>query len=142
MKNKIINFEIKNFAEDQYGINTATEELNLVFEDIANKSCKFIHVKKKSKGRKVWQKWSDKSVYEHKKSLNFLGKQSRKDSYNNQLKQKYFYQLKCFRKIVKQNKHAYKQHIFDQLSDSMEKKPAKFWKILKSLDNKKIGPKQ
>ena len=106
VKNKIINFEIKNFAEDQYGIDTATEELNLVFEDIANKSCKFIHVKKKSKERKVWQKWSVKSVYEQKKSLNFLGKQSRKDSYNNQLKQKYFYQLKCFRKIVKQKKHA------------------------------------
>jgi hypothetical protein len=32
----------------------------------------------------------------------------------------------------------YKQHIFDQLSDSMEKKPAEFWKILKSLDNKKL----
>jgi hypothetical protein len=57
----------------------------LVFEDIANKSCKFIHVKKKSKER---QKWSDKSVYEQKKSLNFLGKQLRKDPYNNQLKQK------------------------------------------------------
>jgi hypothetical protein len=42
VKNKIINFEIKNFAEYQYGIDTATEELNLVFEDIANKSCKFI----------------------------------------------------------------------------------------------------
>ena len=37
MKNKIINFEIKNFAEDQCGIDIATEELNLVFEDIANK---------------------------------------------------------------------------------------------------------
>ena len=47
LKNKIINFEIKNFAEDQYGIDTATEKLNLVFEDIANKSYKFIHVKKK-----------------------------------------------------------------------------------------------
>jgi uncharacterized protein YsxB (DUF464 family) len=47
VKNKIINFEIKNFAEDQYGIDTATEKLNLVFEDIANKSYKFIHVKKK-----------------------------------------------------------------------------------------------
>ena len=31
---------------------TATEELNLVFEDIANKSWKFIHIKKKSKERK------------------------------------------------------------------------------------------
>jgi hypothetical protein len=62
------------------------------------------------------------------KSLNFLGKQLRKDPYNNQLKQKYFYQLKCFRKIVKQRKYAYKQHIFNQLSDSMEKKPAEFWK--------------
>jgi len=138
VKNKIINFEIKNFAEDQYGIDTATEELNLVFEDIANKSCKFIHVKKKSKERKVRQKWSDISVYEQKKSLNFLGKQLRKNPYNNQLKQKYFYQLKCFRKIVKQKKYAYKQHIFDQLSDSMEKNPAEFWKILKSLDNKKL----
>jgi hypothetical protein len=29
------------------------EELNLVFEDIANKSCKFIHVKKKSKKGKL-----------------------------------------------------------------------------------------
>jgi hypothetical protein len=29
----------------------------LVFEDIANKSCKFIHDKKKSKERKVRQKW-------------------------------------------------------------------------------------
>ena len=85
-------------------MDTATEELNLVFEDIANKSCKFIHVKKKIKERKVWQKWSVKSVYEQKKSLNFLGKQLRKDPYNNQLKQKYFYQLKCFRKIVKQKK--------------------------------------
>jgi hypothetical protein len=63
----------------------------------------------------------------------FLGKQLRNDPYNNQLKQKYFYQLKCFRKIVKQKKYAYKQHIFDQLSDSMEKKPAEFWKILKSF---------
>jgi hypothetical protein len=61
------------------------------------------------------------SVYEQKKSLNFLGKQLRKDPYNNQLKQKYFYQLKCFRKIVKQKKYAYKKYIFDQLSDSMEK---------------------
>jgi hypothetical protein len=32
----------------------------------------------------------------------------------------------------------YKQHIFDQLSDSMEKNPAEFWKILKSLDSKKL----
>ena len=104
VKNKMITLEIKNFAEDQYGIDTATEELNLFFKDIANKSCKFIHVKKYSKEGKVRQKWSDNSVYEQKKSLNFLGKQLRKDSYNNQLKQKYFYQLKCFRKIVKQKK--------------------------------------
>ena len=32
----------------------------------------------------------------------------------------------------------YKQHIFDQLSDSMEKNPVEFWKILKSLDSKKL----
>ena len=110
----------------------------MVFEDIANKSCKFIHVKKKSKERKVRQKWSDISVYEQKKSLNFLGKQLRKDPYNNRLKPNYFYQLKCFRKIVKPKNQAYKQHTFDQLSDSMEKNPAEFWKILKSLDNKKL----
>ena len=61
-------------------------------------------LRKKSKESKARQKWSDKSVNEQKKSLNFLGKQLRKDSYNNQLKQKYFYQLKCFRKIVKQKK--------------------------------------
>ena len=40
--------------------------------------------------------------------------------------------------MLNKKKYAYKQHIFDQLSDSMEKKPAEFWKILKSLDNKKM----
>jgi hypothetical protein len=39
-----MNFEIKNFVEDQYGIDTATEELNLVFEDIANKSLFIKHI--------------------------------------------------------------------------------------------------
>jgi hypothetical protein len=51
-------------------------------------------LRKKAKKGKI-----GKSVYEEKKSLNFLGKQLRKDPYNNQLKQKYFYQLRCFRKF-------------------------------------------
>ena len=42
-------------------------------------------LRKKSKESKARQKWSDKSVNEQKKSLNFLGKQLRKDPYNNQL---------------------------------------------------------
>jgi hypothetical protein len=43
-----------------------------------------------------------------------------------------------FGKLLSKKNMLYKQHIFDQLSDSMEKKTAEFWKILKSLDSKKL----
>lgn len=74
------------------------------------------------------------------KSLNFLGKQLRKDPYNNQLKQKYFYQLKCFTKIVKQKKNMLINNIYLIISQTVweKKNPAEFWKILKSLDSKKL----
>lgn len=77
---------------------------------------------KESKERKVRQKWSDISVYEQKKSLNFLGKQLRKDPYNNQLKQKYFYQLKCFRKIVKTKQNMLINNIYLINSQTVWKK--------------------
>ena len=68
--NEIINFETKTFSEDQNGINLATEELNSVLGKIADKSCK--KVRKRKKKRKLFrQKWSDISIYEKRKSLNF-----------------------------------------------------------------------
>jgi hypothetical protein len=68
--NEIINFETKTFSEDQNGINLATEDLNLVLGKIAGKSCKKVR-KRKKKIKLFRQKWSDISIYEKKKSLNF-----------------------------------------------------------------------
>ena len=48
------------------------------------------------------QRWS---IYEKKKSLNFLSGMIRKNPNNNELRQKYFLQLKSFRKAIKQKKN-------------------------------------
>ena len=61
--------------------------------------------KKKEKKKLFRQKWSDISIYEKKKSLNFLSGLIRKIPNNNELRQKYFLQLKSFRKAIKQKKN-------------------------------------
>ena len=98
--NEIINFETKTFSEDQNGINLATEDLNLVLGKIAGKSCKKVR-KRKEKIKLFRQKLSNISIYEKKKSLNFLSGLIRKNPNNNELRQKYFLQLKSFRKAKK-----------------------------------------
>ena len=58
--------------------------------------------KRKKKIKLFRQKWSDISIYEKKKSLDFLSGLIRKNPNNNELNQKYFLQLKSFRKDIKQ----------------------------------------
>ena len=130
--NEIINFETKTFSEDQNGINLATEELNSVLGKIADKACKKVR-KRKKKIILFRQKWSDISIYENKKSLNFLSGMIRKNPNNNELKQKQFLQLKSFRKAIKQKKkkQVFKQSIYDKLSDSLMNNPSELWKTLK-----------
>ena len=67
---EITNFETKTFSGEQNGINFATEELNSVLGKIADKSCKKVR-KRKNKRKLLRQKWSDISIYEKRKSLNF-----------------------------------------------------------------------
>ena len=105
--NEIINFEAKTFSEDQNGINLATEEVKSVLSiKIADKSCKKVR-KRKEKIKLFRQKWSDISIYEKKKSLNFLNGLIRKNPNNNELRQKYFLQLKSFKKAIKQKKPGF-----------------------------------
>ena len=109
--NNIVNFESKNFSEDQSGVNLASEELNSLLTNIANKSCKVTCTKNSNKkNKKVKQKWSDLTIYDQKKSINLLCNKIRKNPYNRELKQKDLCQLKIFRKIVKQKK----SHICNQ----------------------------
>jgi hypothetical protein len=61
--------------------------------------------KRKKKIKLFRQKWSDISIYEKKKSLNFLSGLIRKNPNNNELRQKYFLQLKSFKKAIKQKKN-------------------------------------
>ena len=126
--NEIINFETKTFSEDQNGINLATEELNAVLGKIADKSCKKVR-KRKKKIKLFRQKWSDISIYENKKSLKFVSGLIRKNPNNNELRQTYFLQLKSFRKAIKQKKsqQAFKQSIYDKLSDSLMNNPSELW---------------
>ena len=99
--NEIINFETKTFSEDQNGINLATEEVKSVLSiKIADKSCKKVR-KRKEKIKLFRQMLSNISIYEKKKSLNFLSGLIRKNPNNNELRQKYFLQLKSFRKAKK-----------------------------------------
>jgi hypothetical protein len=59
-----------------------------------------------------------KLTAEKKKSLNFLSGLIRKNPNNNELRQKYFLQLKSFKKAIKQKKkQAFKQSIYDKLLD-------------------------
>ena len=120
--NDIINFETKSFAQDRSGINTASEELTNLLSHLTVQSCKVTKQKKKPT-KKIKQKWSDQSVQDQKKSLNLILSKIRKNPYDNELKQKYFCQLKTFRKIVKQKKKAYMKSLYDKLSDTMNNNP-------------------
>lgn len=71
-----------------------------------------------------------------KESCMHIGKELRQNPVNCSLKHKYFCILKSFRKFTTQNKNEYKKKIFDQLSDSMNKNPQEYCKILKSLEKK------
>ena len=94
-----VNFETKEFKEDKQGINAAAEELNDIFSNIANKSCKVI-MKNKKKPKMFKQKWSDAAVYDQKKSLNFISSQIRKNPFDKDLRQKYSNQLKIFKQMI------------------------------------------
>ena len=139
----IIDFERKYFSNDQKGVDEATEVLNSIFCDIADQSCKIVRCKKPNQKKKIIkQKWSDYSIYEQKKTLNLMCSQLRKDPFNNILRQRYFFNLKSFRKNIKQKKQEYKAQIFAKLSNCLENNSTEFWKILRSIQDKEADQQE
>ncbi len=93
IRTKILDYEGMVFSEDQEGVHEATGILNNIFCDIADQSCKKVKTKKRKK-KIIKQKWSDFSIYEQKKNLNWICSQIKGDPYNKSIHHKYFIHLK------------------------------------------------
>lgn len=137
IKEEILEFECQHFKDDQTGVEDSTKMLTNILYDISNVACKKNTKRYKRNKRKFKHVWSDEVVYETKREINALGNKIKHNSNHNDLKQKYFFLCKQLKKIVKQKKNEYNQKIYKLLTDNKDKDPKEYWKILKSLKNKK-----
>jgi hypothetical protein len=52
---QIVSFENSSFEKNSTGIDEASDDLNNIFQNLAKKSCRFVHLKKKKvKKKKPW----------------------------------------------------------------------------------------
>ena len=128
----IVDFEMKNFSENQKGVDAATSELTTILKKISDNSCKIkpnSSTKNNKKARK--QPWSDQAILELKHQINAIGKLIKANPFNVSYKIRYFNLLKQLKKLNKQKKFQFKQKLFEKLQDSFDNKTQEYWKILK-----------
>ena len=133
--NNIVEFEMKNFSEDQKGVDEATSKLTAILKQMSDSSCKIklSSSKKSKKPRK--QPWSDQAILELKHQINSIGRLIKANPFNTSYKIRYFSLLKQLKKLCKQKKYQFKQKLFEKLEDSFNNNTQEYWKILQNMKN-------
>ena len=132
----ILSFETANFEKTGEGINLATSQLTKMLENLAEKSCKTIKLRKKKIKKK--KNWVDTEVRDLKKTVINLGNKLRLQPFNGQVKLAFFKHSKDLKKMVKRKKYLYKKAIYDKLLNWRESDPKAYWQFLNSLKNDNI----
>jgi hypothetical protein len=81
---QIVSFENSSFEKNSTGIDEASDDLNNIFQNLAKKSCRFVHLNKKKVKKK--KPWIDTEFKDLKKTVLNLGSEVKKQPFNLQLK--------------------------------------------------------
>ena len=73
---QIVSFENSSFEKNSTGIDKASDDLNNIFQNLAKKSCQFVHLKKKKVKKK--KPWIDTEFKDLKKTVLDLGSEVKK----------------------------------------------------------------
>jgi hypothetical protein len=75
---QIVSFENSSFEKNSTGIDEASDDLNNIFQNLAKRSCRFVHLKKKKVKKKPW---IDTEFKDLKKTVLDLGSEVKKTTF-------------------------------------------------------------
>jgi hypothetical protein len=100
---QIVSFENSSFEKNSTGIDEASDDLNNIFQNLAKKSCRFVHLNKKKIKKK--KPWIDTEFKDLMKTVLNLGSEVKKQPFNLQLRVNYFTHCKKLKKMDKNKKN-------------------------------------
>ena len=89
--------------------------------------------KKKRIKRKRKQVWYDNECTNKYKHLKFLSRQLAKNSWDNHLRSKIFYEHKLYKRLVRKKHRLFKNELLSTLMENEKKNPKGFWNTVKTL---------
>lgn len=104
---QVTSIESTDYNHIREWIERAAEDINKLFLNLTEKSCRNIKLKKNKVKKK--QPWVDAEIRDLKKTVTNLGIDLKRNPFNLQLKTKFYKHCKDLKKIVKQKKYLYKK---------------------------------
>ncbi len=139
---KLLNFVTQSL--DCHSVTAVTDAV-VGFTDILTSAgmtgLKFIkRSKKKTNNRKRRKPGFDQECYALRKEVRSLGRALRRNPYNKQLRDKFIFNSKKYKKMLKKKEKSVRSTLINNLCTLQSQNPKQFWKIVDQLKTKSSNP--
>jgi len=135
LKNQINTFITKKFETTKDGVNSATNEINNIFNKAAQKSELKKKGKKYTKNTPKDEKWFDSDCKTLRKQLRKLSNLKHKEPNNTDLRTEYFSKLKIYKDTIRVKKQHHLTKSIEELEHSINQN--QFWDMWNNLSTAK-----
>jgi hypothetical protein len=134
-QDRLCSYLTKSYSWDGVSVNQATNELTDIMINVADGSlkrkCK--HKNKNKKKRKNLKLGFDTECYIMRKEMRSLGKAVRRNPYNLNLREKFVYQSRKYKKMLRKKEKEYREKILSNLCSLESTNPKQFWSLVNKL---------
>ena len=132
VKNKFTEFMNTSFEDCE----AITNSFNSILIDCAKQSAKFVkkYPRKKNKSKVIKKPWFSQSCSELKNSVTSYLKLVNKSPESGHYRKMYYTYKSKYRRLCKYEEKEYKNNLFTEISNNIDKNPKTFWNLVNKLD--------